>query len=195
MGLSHQQESECDDRHTSSDLLKSRTPRHWREPSRAGGSEVGAHTLAGMTLARFVEKHYADELRERKGGLRTAEKEIQRLTTGPVGRALGNVKLSELTEWRVRKYINERRDAGIGPGASTATWLASRTSGRARAGGSWSLAIILYGWRGASASRRIACDSWRLRTSLASSPSLSREPGGWQKSLCTPASGSAHCSV
>ncbi len=30
---------------------------------------------------------------------------------------LGNVKLSDLTEWRVRKYIKSRRDAGIGPGA------------------------------------------------------------------------------
>ncbi len=81
----------------------------------------GEHQLAPRrttTLKGFVDKYYADELRERRGGgLRTAEKEIQRLTTGPVGREFGSTRLSELTEWRLRKYIRARKQAGVGPGA------------------------------------------------------------------------------
>ncbi len=69
-----------------------------------------------MTVRQFVELYYADELCERKGGLRSAEEEIKRLTTRSLGRELGAVKLSELSEWRIQKYIKKRRDAGIGPG-------------------------------------------------------------------------------
>ncbi len=81
----------------------------------------GQHQLAPrrtMTLSGFVDKYYADELRQRRGGgLRTAEKEIQRLTTGPVGKEFGSTPISGLTEWRIQKYIRARRVAGIGPGA------------------------------------------------------------------------------
>ena len=88
---------------------------------RQGAIAEERHQLAPrrtMTLGEFVEKYYADELRERRGGgLRTAEKEIQRCTTGPVGREFGSTRLSDLTEWVIRKYIRARREAGIGPGA------------------------------------------------------------------------------
>ena len=72
------------------------------------------HELArprpSMTVARFVEKYYADELRHRKGnGLRTAEAEIQRITTGPLGRYLAGVNLHGITQWQVQKYVRVRR--------------------------------------------------------------------------------------
>ena len=81
----------------------------------------GKHQLVrpggSITLLRFVEGYYADELRER--GLRTAEKEIQRLTTGPVGRLLGDVRLSDMTEWRI--IASHSRSASTSRAASTAS--------------------------------------------------------------------------
>ena len=75
----------------------------------------GRHELArpqkSMTLARFVETVYADELRER--GIRTADQEIQRLTDAPLGQYFGAIQLSDLTEFRVRQYLKARRDGKI----------------------------------------------------------------------------------
>lgn len=61
-----------------------------------------------MTLARFVETIYADDLRQR--GIRTAEKEIERITTAPLGRYFGPVQLADLTEFRIRRYLKDRKD-------------------------------------------------------------------------------------
>ena len=68
---------------------------------------------ASHTFATFVEKVYADELRD--SGIRSAPKEIRRITIGAVGCYFGALQLSELNEWNLRKYIKARRDDGAGP--------------------------------------------------------------------------------
>lgn len=82
----------------------------------------GKHELArprnSMVFSRFVKEHYADELRHRKGsGLRTAEAEIQRLTTGPLGRYFTSVSLQGITQWQIQKYVRKRRQDGAGNAA------------------------------------------------------------------------------
>ena len=52
-----------------------------------------ARPKASMRFARFVETIYAPELRDR--GIRTAKIEIQRITTGPVGRYFGAMRLGK----------------------------------------------------------------------------------------------------
>lgn len=75
----------------------------------------GTHKLPprqSMTLADFVEQHYKDELRTRRRNGRpmaTAKTEIQRVTTGPVGRRLGSVNLSDLTADTLRRYVQDRQ--------------------------------------------------------------------------------------
>lgn len=90
----------------------------------------GTHGLVRLqseiTLKQFVEKFYAEELRER--GIRTAEEEINRCTEGPLGRHFGDTRLVDLNEFRIRGYLKARREGkvprlnkggrkGVGPGA------------------------------------------------------------------------------
>ncbi len=86
---------------------------------RRGEIVEGRYQLAPsrtMTVSDFVAKYYGAELKERRGGaMRGAAKEITRLTTGPLGKAFGSTRLAELTEWRIRKYIKQRRESGVGP--------------------------------------------------------------------------------
>ena len=63
------------------------------------------------TLRRFVETVYAERLREK--GIRSAEVEIVRVTDGPLGRYFGSTGLTDLNEFRIRKYLKARREGKL----------------------------------------------------------------------------------
>lgn len=153
---------------------------------RRGEIAEGRYQLAArqtMTLSDFVEKHYAEELRDRRGGgLRTAEKELQRLTTGPVGRELGAVKLTDLNEWRISSTSAGDDWPAWAREPSTATSPGSRICGTARASGSWSRAITRSARSGGSRSPSTESDFWSQRRKSGCWPSFILTSADWPRS-------------